>query len=123
MEMEEAFDTIRRIAFVAITFVIILLAANEVRAHDWYDGWCCNDTDCAPYLGEVQETPAGYFLPEFNITIPYSKPKVDPKSVHPAVNNGARYNMPGDDPYPYHLCEFPIGSKTVRCFYARQGGT
>jgi len=113
----------RTIGWQMCLFVFFLaILTFDALAHDWYDGWCCNDSDCAPYAGEVQETPQGYFIPQFNVTVPYSKPQGRVESRHPAEREGARYDMPGDDPSPYHLCEFPIGSGTVRCFYARQGG-
>lgn len=123
MSMESVFNVLRLVCFIALSIVMLVVVYAEASAHDFYDGWCCNNNDCAPYLGEVRTTRDGYYLPEFDVTIPYTRPKVTPDSIHPAVKNGARYDMPGDDPYEYHLCEYPIGSKTVRCFYAKQGGT
>jgi hypothetical protein len=92
-----------------VLIILAVLAAYFyplfVMAHEFYDPWCCDGRDCAPYTGVVETTPEGFFIPEFNHLVPYNK---------------ARYDMPGDDPNEFHLCEYPKG--TVRCFYVRPGG-
>lgn len=88
-----------------IVLVAILGWCSAALGHEFYDPWCCNETDCAPYTKEVIVTPDGFYIPEFKVTIAYKD---------------AKYDMPGDDPAQYHLCEYPKG--TVRCLYVRPGG-
>jgi hypothetical protein len=91
--------------FVIVGVLALFFYPLWAKAHEFYDPWCCNETDCAPYAGEVQITPEGFFIPEFNHLVPFNK---------------AKYDMPGDDPNEFHLCEYPKG--VVRCFYVRPGG-
>lgn len=85
--------------------VVALWLSLPVAAHEFYDPWCCNEQDCAPYFGVVEERQDGFWVPEFQTLVPYNK---------------ARYDVPSHDPYQYHLCEYPKG--TLRCFYAKPGG-
>lgn len=89
-----------------------ILGSSCAWAHGWYDPDCCSQKDCAPYHGEVRETPQGYYLPEFNQTIPYQR---------------VRWTVPADEPEPYHVCviegrENGEVFRYIQCFYARMGG-
>lgn len=100
-----------------------ILLSTSTFGHEFYNSLCCNEIDCRPYTGEVTVTPEGFFLPEFGVTIPFTPhPERRPHEYGnmDAQYDGARYDMPGDDPFQYHLCELPKG--TIRCFYVRPGG-
>lgn len=119
MEMEEAFEFLRKFFFGALTVAILIVAMTEfVKAHEFYDPWCCNGNDCKPYYGEVQTTPKGYYLPEFDTLIPYKA--ADGTSGY-AEDKGTRYKVP-DDAAQYHICVMPWEPTKVRCFYAKPGG-
>jgi hypothetical protein len=95
-------------AWVFVVFVLlVLIHAGVVRAHDFYDPWCCNESDCAPYKGVVETRPGGYWIPEFQTLVPYRDERV-------------KHEVPWEDEDEYHLCEWPKG--VVRCFYVKQGG-
>ena len=99
-----------RALYCLILILLGLLVAQATRAHEFYDTDCCNEQDCAPYTGEVRETPQGYYLPAYNYTFPY---------------NRVRYKVPSDDGHQYHLCKTdPAGGEgsTLLCFYAKPGG-
>lgn len=87
-------------------------------SHEFYDGWCCNGEDCAPYYGKVEKTRQGYYLPEFDTLIPYKNAN---GAMADAPIAGTRYNVP-DGEAEYHICFWPPTSRNVRCFYARPGG-
>ena len=90
---------------VALAALFFLCVVGGAFAHEFYDPWCCDGRDCAPYKGAVEVRPDGFWIPEFQHLVPFDK---------------ARYDMPGDDPSEFHLCEYPKG--TVRCLYVRPGG-
>lgn len=56
-----------------ISLTLAVLPAPAL-SHSWYDGACFND--CSRYLERVEEQRDGYFLPDFNVLIPYSSPQV-----------------------------------------------
>jgi len=98
---------------------IIAAGIGVAAAHEFYSGACCNETDCKPYLGTVEITRNGFWVPEFGAMIPF---RTAANPVYDARKDGARYDMPGDDPYTYHLCELPWKRGIIRCFYAKLGG-
>lgn len=97
----------------------MMLASSVVAAHDFYEPWCCNNKDCKPYSGEVKETPSGYYLPEFNQTIPY---KNGAGISRPAPEAGTRYDIPEGVATQYYICVMPWEPTVVRCFGAKTGG-
>lgn len=105
---------LKRLLFVSVLTITPL----AVAAHSFYDPWCCNMRDCKPYHGRVEETPKGYYLPEFGQVIPY-------KDAHGisryAPEAGTRYNVP-DGEAQYHICFLPGEPNKIRCFYAKKGG-
>lgn len=102
----------------ALAFLILMMDARVAFGHEFYDGWCCNENDCAPYEGVVELRPDGFWLPEFNTLVPYKNNPDLAAGVEPRI----RYDVPSHDKNQYHLCEYPIGSGKVRCFYAKPGG-
>jgi hypothetical protein len=104
---DEILQTTTRTLQVATAVLLgVYFLTSVAKAHEFYDPWCCNETDCAPYHGEVVTRPDGYWIPEFQTLVPYDKARI----------------TPWHDENQYHLCEFPKGSGTVRCFYAKPGG-
>lgn len=104
-----------------LALIVIVIAAGAALAHSHYDWWCCNGKDCRPYFGTVQETPGGFYLPEYEVTIPYKSAD----GVHEYADiAGTRYNLPPEvhDDAQYHICVLPHEPKRVRCFYAKPGG-
>lgn len=76
-------------------------------AHSWYDGACCLELHCSRYLEQVEERRDGYWLPDFNVLIPYSDPKV-------------RQSRDFD----FHVCIFhDEAGPHVRCLYVPGRGT
>lgn len=110
-------------AVAALATIAVLMMSAPAVAHEFYDGECCDGRDCQPYRGEVVVNSEGYWIPEFKILVPYKPIRARREGEHPdAARDGAKYNVPGDDEFAYHLCEYPIASGTVRCFYVRPGG-
>ena len=60
-----------RAAIVAAAALLLVLTTRASRAHEFYDPWCCNESDCAPYHGVVEPRAGGFFLPAFDVLIPY----------------------------------------------------
>lgn len=110
-----------RTLYAIILFVLALLVVAQVReafAHEFYDPWCCNGKDCTPYYGKVEETPKGYWIPEYNALVPYKQ--ADGTTGY-AEDKGTRYKVP-DDEAKYHICVMPWEPTKLRCFYAKTGG-
>lgn len=107
---------IRLVGFLGALIAFIL----PLEAHDFYDPWCCNGQDCQPYHGEVHPTADGFFLPEYNVTIPYKSASGVSRYAEEA---GTRYDIPPDaDDTQYYICVMPWEPMKVRCFGARPGG-
>jgi len=101
--------------FLTALVLFFVYQCTPVFSHSFYDRWCCDDKDCAPYPAEkVIEEKGGWYLPEFNLHLPFE-----------GIPNSDVYRVDGTkvmEPYDerYHLCELPKGH--VRCFYPRAGG-
>lgn len=110
-----------RAIYAAILLGLGLLVAQSTRAlsHDHYEPWCCNGKDCVPYHGKVEETPKGYYLPEYDTLVPYKS--ADGTSGKYADEAGTRYKVPNDGAQ-YSICVMPWEPTKVRCFYAKPGG-
>lgn len=88
------------VIMVVITCITLVKA---VRAHSWYDAYCCNAKDCKELLPtEVTEDSDRYIV---------------------IINGGIAFEIPKDSPIirpsqdaNYHLCILP-NSPTPRCFY------
>lgn len=98
---------------------LLALLSQTAIAHEFYDPWCCNGRDCKPYTKEVRETPEGYFLPDYGVTIPYRNAA---GSRDYAPQAGTRYDVPNDQGTQYHACILPSDPTRIRCFYAKPGG-
>lgn len=108
-----------RILWITLLLLGLSGVASMVLAHDFYEPWCCNGQDCKPYTKEVRETPEGYFLPDYNVTIPYKDANGTRDYAH---NTGTRYSVPNDQGAQYHACILPSNPTVIRCFYAKPGG-
>ncbi|GGK35824.1 hypothetical protein [Salinarimonas ramus] len=72
------------------------LGAGAASAHSWYDAWCCDDRDCAPYPAAlVSITDTGYRLDDGTV-VPFDEARTS--------KDGA-----------YHRC---VLHGRQRCFYA-----
>lgn len=72
------------------------LWAGTAAAHSWYDGWCCNERDCAPYPAtNVSITDDGYRLADGTL-VPFEEARTSKDSS-------------------YHRC---VLHGRQRCFYA-----
>lgn len=93
---------------VFVVFGLGFMIAVRALGHDFYDPWCCNERDCKPYPAEkVMVHPNGYWLPEFKKLIPFEQVRKTPPHASE----------------PFHLCEYPMNSGEVRCFYAPEAGS
>jgi hypothetical protein len=102
---------------IVLTAGALLSGVGAASGHYLYERYCCDGQDCAPYPKEKIEFRArGYYLPEFDAFISYDKCQGG------TFANGQhcvlREPIDGD----FHVCEYPKGSKTVRCFYPPTGG-
>lgn len=46
----------------SVLFALLLIfSLTSAKAHDWYDAYCCHDTDCKPVesCSEIEELPEG----------------------------------------------------------------
>lgn len=106
--------------FAVVGLLALVLTVVPLRAHDFYDPWCCNGEDCKPYHGVVETRPDGFYLPEFDVTIPYKDAR---GTMEYAETAGTRYDVPPDAAgTQYYACIMPWEPTKVRCFGARPGG-
>ncbi len=99
---------------VAIALMVALLlflgsGALPAQAHEWFDRWCCQGTDCGPApLGSVKWTPSGWRVatPAINVTVPFDDQRI-------------RY-VPPEQPQQFYICEWP--KRHLRCLYTPEPG-
>lgn len=103
----------------ATVFICSTLFSQSVNSHSFYNPWCCNGKDCKPYTKEVRVTPQGYFLPDYNVTIPF---KNAAGSTQYAPEAGTRYDVPEGVEAEYYACIMPWEPTKIRCFGTRPGG-
>lgn len=90
---------------------LYLLTTTSAWAHNFYDPWCCNTTDChAQGAGEFVELTADGWqvdVPKFNI---HELVAFDDRRLR---------DTPLDEVISFHIC---IYAQTLRCFYRPGAG-
>jgi hypothetical protein len=89
------------IAIGCLLGLLLITVTSHVRAHSWYDYWCCSDNDCFP-IKEIHNDPRGDYM----------------------IFNGSKYyfqdaisTRPSQDEQ-YHAC---IVGGRLRCLYVPTG--
>lgn len=101
-----------------VALIALVLWTRTILAHDWYEGFCCDDRDCRPARsGEVVERGGGYW--------------VQSSQQHFKYDDTARVRYLAPDGQ-YHVCQYmtsggDFGTGTpvlvTRCLYVPPGGS
>ncbi len=75
-------------------------ATSAVRAHEFYDKFCCHDRDCRPVPAtSIRESSQGYLVRETGEIIPYQD-----RRVHPSPDSDFHRCSIQGDPTRRTLC-------------------
>lgn len=107
--------------FVWLSLAMMLAAgAPETRAHEWFDPWCCNLSDCRPIPDHaVKVTPQGYVITLHPHEHQMLKNETGPRTYTVPFAN-ARISL--DPEQRFFACIWPTPA-TMRCFYAKPQGS
>lgn len=107
--------------FAWLSLALALAAgAPGVRAHSWFDPWCCNDRDCQPIPDSaVKITPQGYVITLNPGDHPMLSKETGPRTYTVPYAN-ARVSL--DPEQKFFACIYPDPS-SMRCFYAKPSGS